>query len=95
MPMKIPNRELWLFKNPSDLASVKRGLSQAKEGKIIKMKTPCECKNCAKRRKNNKIWNKKNPDYFKSTARREYMRKWWKAKQKKLKAKGLKWGEMI
>ena len=35
-PMKaIPEREAWLYQNPKALASVKRGLKDAAEGKII------------------------------------------------------------
>lgn len=34
-PMKaIPEREAWLYQNPKALASVKRGLKDAAEGKV-------------------------------------------------------------
>jgi len=33
----IPASELWLFKNPAALASVKRGLADAAQGKISKV----------------------------------------------------------
>lgn len=33
----IPASELWIFKNPSALASVKRGLSDAAQGKVSKV----------------------------------------------------------
>jgi hypothetical protein len=32
----IPASELWLFKNPAALASVKRGLADAAQGKVSK-----------------------------------------------------------
>ena len=35
-PMKaIPEREEWLYRNPEALASVKRGLKDAVEGKVV------------------------------------------------------------
>lgn len=35
-PMKaIPEREAWLYQNPEALASVKRGLKDAAEGKVV------------------------------------------------------------
>ena len=38
-PMKtVPAYEVWLYKNPKALESVKRGLSQAKAGKIVRAK---------------------------------------------------------
>jgi hypothetical protein len=33
----IPASELWLFKNPAALASVKRGLADAAQGKVSKV----------------------------------------------------------
>jgi len=33
----IPASELWLFKNPAALASVRRGLSDAAQGKLSKI----------------------------------------------------------
>jgi hypothetical protein len=33
----IPAFELWLFKNPTALASVKRGLADAAQGKVSKV----------------------------------------------------------
>jgi len=33
----IPAAELWLFKNPAALASVKRGLADAAQGKVSKV----------------------------------------------------------
>ena len=33
----IPASELWLFKNPDALASVKRGLADAAQGKVSKV----------------------------------------------------------
>lgn len=34
-PMKaVPEREAWLYQNPEALASVKRGLKDAAEGKV-------------------------------------------------------------
>jgi hypothetical protein len=33
----IPASELWLFKNPTALASVKRGLADAAQGKVSKV----------------------------------------------------------
>ncbi len=33
----IPTREAWLFRNPSALKSVRRGLQQSAAGKIVKL----------------------------------------------------------
>ena len=33
----IPRPELWLWKNPSALASVRRGLRQMAEGKVVSL----------------------------------------------------------
>jgi len=33
---KIPKREQWLFDNPEALASVRRGIADAKAGRIVK-----------------------------------------------------------
>ena len=33
--MEIPAREKWLFDNPEALSSVKRGLKQSAEGKVV------------------------------------------------------------
>ena len=35
---KIPASELWLYNNPEALASVKRGLDDAKHGRVSKAK---------------------------------------------------------
>lgn len=32
----IPEREVWLYENPKALASVRRGLDQARKGKVAK-----------------------------------------------------------
>ena len=32
----IPEREVWLYENPKALASVRRGLDQARKGKVTK-----------------------------------------------------------
>lgn len=32
----IPEREAWLYQNPKALASVRRGLEQAREGRLTK-----------------------------------------------------------
>ena len=32
----IPEREVWLYKNPKALASVRRGLDHARKGKVAK-----------------------------------------------------------
>jgi len=34
----IPSRELWLYKNPEALKMVQKGLKEAKEGKVTKVK---------------------------------------------------------
>jgi hypothetical protein len=33
----IPEREVWLYENPKALASVRRGLDQARKGKVAKL----------------------------------------------------------
>jgi hypothetical protein len=35
----VPLREAWLFKNPEAIASVRRGLQQAAEGKVRELKS--------------------------------------------------------
>ena len=42
----IPEREVWLYKNPKALASVRRGLDQARKGSVTK--TPPNLKAAAK-----------------------------------------------
>jgi len=42
----IPEREVWLYENPKALASVRRGLEQARKGKVTK--TPPDLKAAAK-----------------------------------------------
>lgn len=42
----IPEREVWLYENPKALASVRRGLDQARKGKVTK--TPPDLKAAAK-----------------------------------------------
>ena len=42
----IPEREVWLCENPKALASVRRGLEQARKGKVAK--TPPDLKAAAK-----------------------------------------------
>jgi len=42
----IPEREVWLYENPKALASVRRGLEQARKGKVTK--TPPDLKATAK-----------------------------------------------
>jgi len=42
----IPEREAWLYENPKALASVRRGLDQARKGKVAK--TPPDLKAAAK-----------------------------------------------
>ncbi len=41
----IPEREVWLYENPKSLASVRRGLKQARKGKVTK--TPLDLKAAA------------------------------------------------
>jgi hypothetical protein len=42
----IPEREAWLYENPKALASVRRGLDQARKGKVTK--NPPDLKAAAK-----------------------------------------------
>ena len=42
----IPEREVWLYENPKALASVRRGLDQARKGKVPK--NPPDLKAAAK-----------------------------------------------
>jgi len=42
----IPEREVWLYENPQALASVRRGLDQARKGKVAK--TPPDLKAASK-----------------------------------------------
>lgn len=42
----IPEREVWFYENPKALASVRRGLEQARKGKATK--TPLDLKAAAK-----------------------------------------------
>jgi hypothetical protein len=42
----IPEREVWLYKNPKALTSVRRGLDQARKGNVTK--TPPDLKAAAK-----------------------------------------------
>ena len=42
----IPEREVWLYENPKALASVRRGLDQARKGKVTK--NPPDLKAAAK-----------------------------------------------
>ena len=42
----IPEREAWLYENPKALASVRRGLDQARKGKVAK--NPPDMKKAAK-----------------------------------------------
>ena len=42
----IPEREAWLYENPKALASLRRGLDQARKGKVTK--SPPDLKAAAK-----------------------------------------------
>ena len=42
----IPEREVWLYENPKALVSVRRGLDQARKGKVAK--NPPDMKKAAK-----------------------------------------------